>query len=87
MQTMMYLMPVMFLFWFNSYASGLSYYYFIATLFTVVQTWAIRKYLVDDEKVLAMLEANKKKPAKKKSNFQKKLEEAAKQRGYKAPKK
>lgn len=50
MQAMMYLMPIMFLVWFNNYASGLSYYYFIATLFTVVQTWAIRKYLVDDEK-------------------------------------
>lgn len=86
MQTMMYLMPLMFLFWFNNYASGLSYYYFIATLFTIIQTWAIRKYLVDDDKVLAMLEANKKKPVKK-SKFQQRLEEAAKQRGYKAPKK
>ena len=85
MQAMMYLMPIMFLVWFNNYASGLSYYYFIATLFTVVQTWAIRKYLVDDEKVLAMLEANKKKPQKK-SKFQQRLEEAAKQRGYKPPK-
>ncbi len=82
MKTMMYLMPIMFLFWFNSYASGLSYYYFIATLFTIIQTWAIRKYMVDDEKVLAMLEANKKKPVKK-SRFQQRLEEAAKQRGYK----
>lgn len=86
MQTMMYLMPLMFLFWFNNYASGLSYYYFIATLFTIIQTWAIRKYLVDDDKVLAMLEANKKKPVKK-SKFQQRLEDAAKQRGYKAPKK
>lgn len=86
MQAMMYLMPVMFLVWFNNYASGLSYYYFIATLFTVVQTWAIRKYLVDDEKVLAMLEANKKKPVKK-SKFQQRLEDAAKQKGFKAPKK
>ncbi len=85
MKAMMYLMPIMFLFWFNSYASGLSYYYFIATLFTIIQTWAIRKYMVDDEKVLAMLEANKKKPVKK-SRFQQRLEEAAKQRGYK-PKK
>ena len=83
MQTMMYLMPVMFLVWFNNYASGLSYYYFIATLFTIIQTIAIRKFMVDDDKVLAMLEANKKKPAKKKSNFQKRLEEAAKQKGKK----
>ncbi|RZT96671.1 YidC/Oxa1 family membrane protein insertase [Ancylomarina subtilis] len=78
MQAMMYLMPVMFLVWFNNYAAGLSYYYFIATLFTVVQTWAIRKWMVDDEKVLAMLEASKKKPVKK-SKFQQRLEDAAKQ--------
>ncbi|MGZ2368595.1 membrane protein insertase YidC [Ancylomarina sp. YFZ004] len=78
MQAMMYMMPVMFLVWFNNYASGLSYYYFIATLFTVVQTWAIRKWMVDDNKVLAMLEASKKKPVTK-SKFAKRLEDAAKQ--------
>tara|TARA_R110001583_G_scaffold24456_3_gene89163 strand:- start:9210 stop:11063 length:1854 start_codon:yes stop_codon:yes gene_type:complete len=78
MQAMMYMMPVMFLVWFNNYASGLSYYYFIATLFTIVQTWAIRKWMVDDNKVLAMLEASKKKPVTK-SKFQKRLEDAAKQ--------
>ena len=78
MQAMMYMMPVMFLVWFNQYASGLSYYYFIATLFTIVQTWAIRKWMVDDNKVLAMLEASKKKPVTK-SKFAKRLEEAAKQ--------
>ncbi|RUT77860.1 membrane protein insertase YidC [Ancylomarina longa] len=86
MQSMMYLMPLMFLFWFNNYAAGLSYYYFIATLFTVVQTWAIRKYLVDDKKVLAMLNAAKKKPVKK-SKFQQRIEDAAKQKGYKGLKK
>jgi len=78
MQAMMYMMPVMFLVWFNNYASGLSYYYFIATLFTIIQTWAIRKWMVDDNKVLAMLEESKKKPVKK-SKFQQRLEEAAKQ--------
>lgn len=82
MKYMMYLMPVMFLGWFNNYASGLSYYYFIATLFTVLQTIAIRKFMVDDDKVLAMLEANKKKPVKK-SKFQARLEAAAKQKGKK----
>ena len=78
MQAMMYMMPVMFLVWFNNYASGLSYYYFIATLFTIIQTWAIRKWMVDDTKVLAMLEESKKKPVKK-SKFQQRLEDAAKQ--------
>ena len=73
MQTMMYIMPIMFLFIFNSYSSGLSYYYFIATLITIVQTWAIRKF-VNDEKLLNQIELAKTKPVKK-SKFQQKLEE------------
>ena len=55
MQTMMYIMPIMFLFIFNSYSSGLSYYYFIATLITILQTWIIRKF-VDDQKLLKQIE-------------------------------
>ena len=73
MQTMMYIMPIMFLFIFNSYSSGLSYYYFIATLITIVQTWAIRKF-VNDEKLLKQIELAKTKPVKK-SKFQQRLEE------------
>lgn len=73
MQVMMYIMPIMFLFIFNSYSSGLSYYYFIATLITIVQTWAIRKF-VNDEKLLKRIELAKTKPVKK-SKFQQKLEE------------
>lgn len=71
MQTMMYIMPVMFLFVFNSYSSGLSYYYFIATLITILQTWMIRKF-VNDEKLLQQIEVAKTKPVKK-SKFQEKL--------------
>ncbi len=85
MKTMMYMMPVMFLVWFNNYASGLSYYYFIATLFTIAQMLLIRNF-VDDKAILKKLEAAKKKPAKK-SKFQSKLENMAKQKGYKPPKK
>ena len=73
MQVMMYIMPIMFLFIFNSYSSGLSYYYFIATLITIVQTWAIRKF-VNDEKLLKQIELAKTKPVKN-SKFQQKLEE------------
>lgn len=73
MQVMMYIMPIMFLFIFNSYSSGLSYYYFIATLITIVQTWAIRKF-VNDKKLLKQIELAKTKPVKK-SKFQQKLEE------------
>lgn len=73
MQTMMYIMPIMFLFIFNSYSSGLSYYYFIATLITILQTWIIRKF-VDDQKLLKQIELAKSKPVKK-SKFQQRLEE------------
>lgn len=76
MQTMMYIMPIMFLFIFNSYSSGLSYYYFIATLITILQTWIIRKF-VDDKKLLKQMELAKSKPVKK-SKFQQRLEEMQK---------
>jgi YidC/Oxa1 family membrane protein insertase len=85
MKTMMYLMPVMFLFILNSYSSGLSYYYFLANVITIGQTYLIR-YFVDEDKIRLQLQANKKKPVQK-SNFQKRLEEMAKQRGVQAPKK
>ena len=76
MKWMMYLMPIMFLGFFNSYASSLSYYYFLANVFTFSQMYFMRRF-VDDDKLLAQLEENKKKP-KKKSKFQKKLEEMQK---------
>ncbi len=79
MKFMMYLMPVMFLGWFNQYASGLSYYYFIATLFTIIQTVIIRKFMIDDKKLLAKLEENKAKPKKPKSKFRQRLEEMQKE--------
>ncbi len=85
MKTMMYLMPVMFLFILNGYPAGLSYYYFLANLITIGQTYLIRTF-VDEDKIRAQLQANKKKPVKK-SNFQKRLEDMAKQRGVQAPKK
>ncbi|MDD4108227.1 MAG: membrane protein insertase YidC [Prolixibacteraceae bacterium] len=85
MQTMMYLMPVMFLFILNNYSSGLSYYYFLANVITIGQTYLIRSF-VDDKKIRAQLQINKKKPVRK-SKFQKRLEEVAKQRGIQMPKK
>jgi YidC/Oxa1 family membrane protein insertase len=76
MKWMMYLMPLMFLFMFNNYASGLSYYYFISTLISIAQTYAIRA-TVDEKKMLDELHAkrsiNAKKPAKK-SGFMSRLE-------------
>lgn len=75
MKAMMYMMPLMFLVFFNQYASGLTYYYFISTLITIIQTLVFR-YTINEDKLLAKLEANKRKPAKKKSGFMKRLEEA-----------
>ena len=80
MKYIMYAMPVMMFFWFNSYASGLSYYYLVANVITFTQQWIIRK-TVDDEAIHAKLKANKDKPKKKKSKFQEQLEEMSKKQG------
>jgi YidC/Oxa1 family membrane protein insertase len=84
MKTMMYIMPIMFLGFFNNYAAGLSYYYFLANMITFGQMFVIRK-LINEDKIRAKINENKKKPVKK-SGFQKRLEEAAKQRGVTPPK-
>lgn len=78
MKWMSYLMPVVFLFVLNSYASGLNYYYFVSNLFTIGQQLLIRSF-VDDKKLHAEIQENKKKPVSK-SKFQEKLEEMAKAR-------
>ena len=84
MKWMMYLMPIMFMFMFNSYASGLSYYYFISTLISVGQTYAIRA-TVDEKKLLAQLHAKraantgKRQTTKKKSGFMERLEKMQKE--------
>jgi len=77
MKFMMYSMPVFMVFWFNSYSSGLSYYYFVANIITYAQTIAIRR-MVNDEEVLKKIHENKKKPVVK-SKFQERLEQMAKQ--------
>ena len=74
MKWMMYLMPLMFLFIFNDYAAGLSYYYLVSLLMTIIQTMIFR-WAIDDKKVLAQMEANaKKKGTQKKSGFAARLE-------------
>ena len=77
MKWMMYLMPIMFFAIFNNYSAGLSYYYMLVNIITFIQMFVFRK-MIDENKVRATIEANKKKPVKK-SNFQKRLEEAQKQ--------
>ncbi|MEC9209950.1 MAG: membrane protein insertase YidC [Bacteroidota bacterium] len=85
MKWMMYLMPVMFLGFFNNYAAGLTYYYFLANMFTMTQQYFMTRF-IDEDVILAQLEANKKKPPKPKSKFQKKLEEMQRQQEQKMKK-
>jgi len=84
MKTMMYLMPILFMGFLNNYSSALSYYYFLANVITFIQMFYFRKK-IDDKAILAQIERNKQKPIKK-SKFQQRLEEMAKQRGYNPPK-
>ena len=75
MKYMMYAMPLMFLFIFNDYAAGLSYYYLVSLFITIVQTMIFR-WTLDDEKMLKEMEENKKKRAgKPKSGFMARLEQ------------
>ncbi len=67
MKWMMYVMPVMFFFIFNEYASGLSYYYFISGLIGIITMWIMRR-MTDEKKLLAQLEANKKAPSERKTS-------------------
>jgi len=76
MKTMMYLMPIMFLGFFNNYSSGLSYYYLLANLITFAQMWGFRKF-IDEDKLHMRIKENQKKPVVK-SAFQKRLEDMSK---------
>lgn len=78
MKSLQYIMPVMLLFFFNSYAAGLTYYYFISNLVSLGQIFLFKRF-IDEDKIKQTLEENKKKNAnKKKSKFQTRLEEAMK---------
>ena len=82
MKVMMWMMSIMMVFWFNNYSSGLSYYYFLANLITILQTIVIRQ-LINDKAILQKIESNKKSP-KKKSGFQERLAKMAReQQNYK----
>jgi YidC/Oxa1 family membrane protein insertase len=78
MKMMMYLSPVMMLVFFNMYASGLSLYYFVSNLLTIFIMLVIKHYIIDEEKIHAIIQENKKKP-KKESKFRQRLNEAMKQ--------
>lgn len=76
MKWMMYLMPVMFLFFFNDYASGLSYYYFLSLLITIIMTYAFRAVVKEEDVRAEMARNAANKKGKKKSGFMARLEEA-----------
>lgn len=83
MKWMMYLMPLMFLGFLNNYSAGLSYYYFLANMISFGQQYLFRAF-VDEKAIHAKIQENKKKPvSNKKSGFQQRLEQMAKDRGYK----
>lgn len=81
MKVIMYLFPVMMIFFFNNYSSGLSYYYFISTLTSILIMFGIKQFFVDEEKLKAKIAAKQAENAggkKKKSKFQARLEELQK---------
>jgi YidC/Oxa1 family membrane protein insertase len=78
MKVIMYIFPIFMIFFFNNYSSGLSYYYLCGNLFNIGIMYAIKNYFIDEDKLKAKIEANKKKP-KKKSKFMQRLEEVQKQ--------
>ena len=78
MKFVMYLMPFMMLFFFNNYASGLSLYYFVSNLITIFIMLAIKKFILDDDKIHAQIQENKQKP-KKENKFQRKMRQMMEQ--------
>ena len=79
MKYMIYFSPIMMLFFFNNYASSLSLYYFISNLLTIVIMLIIKNYVIDEDKIHAQIEENKKRPEKAKSKFRQKIDAAMKQ--------
>jgi YidC/Oxa1 family membrane protein insertase len=79
MKSMQYLMPFMMIFFFNNFSSGLTFYYFILNILNFGQQAIIKKYFIDEDKILRIMEENKiRNKNKKKSKFQQRLEEAMK---------
>ena len=83
MKFIMYLMPLMMLFFFNNYSSGLSLYYFVSNLLTILLMVVIKNFVVNESKILLQIEENKKKPRKVSgfsARLQKAMEQAEKQK-------
>ena len=78
MKYMIYFSPLLMLFFFNNYASGLSLYYFVSNLISIGIMLVIKNYIIDEDKVLAKIQVNKSKP-KKQNRFQRKMAEIMEQ--------
>lgn len=85
MKTMMYVMPVMFMFMLNNFSAGLTYYYFLANVITIGQNYLFKQF-IDEKEILRKIEEKKAKPVKK-SKFQQRLEAMAKQANQRPPRK
>ena len=83
MKTMMYIMPVMFMFILNSFSAALTYYYFLANMITFGQNWLFKQF-IDEEALLKKMQARQTK-TKKKSGWQARMEKMARERGYRPP--
>lgn len=83
MKYMPYVMPFMFLGWFNNFAAGLTFYYTLSNFISVAQQFVIQKLLIDEDKLLLQIEENKNKPAGQ-SKWQQRLEEMQKMQAEKA---
>ncbi len=79
MKFLMYLSPLFMLVFFNNYASGLSLYYFISNLITIGIMLVIKNFIIDEDKIHAKIQVNKKKPKKKQNKFQKKMSDMMEQ--------
>ena len=79
MKIMIYLSPIMMLFFFNSYGAGLSLYNFISNLITIGIMLVIKNYIVDNDKIHTQIQANKLKEPKKLGKFQQKMQEIMEQ--------
>lgn len=88
MKVIMYIFPFLMIFFFNNFSAGLSYYYFISTLITIIIMWAIKRFIIDEVKIHAQIQANKANPIKKeKSKFAQRLEEAQRLQAERSKKK
>jgi YidC/Oxa1 family membrane protein insertase len=79
MKMMMYFSPIMMLVFFNSYGAGLSLYYFVSNLLTITIMLVIKNFIINEDKIHAQIQENKKRPEKKKSKFRQRMDDAMKQ--------